>query len=223
MSFIRRFMLLALVAALAGCASFEQWLDKLEGKEAKPADSRSTAAATPKPTPKQPDSPAPKPAPPSPTWSVKSPSGATIRFGTADSFPEIDPMRAEQLFAELCSAGWTRQYAGYPQVYFVQIDNRKGSKDVNWSSRDRVLAAANGRTFEQETSFRYAAVLKRFGGYEQTVLPGTSGIVPVAFTSTLPLRALTALRIQSGGSAIALTNDLPPEGSADTKSAAPAR
>ena len=222
MGSIRRISLLAVATVLGGCASFEHWLDKLEGKEPRPEETCSTAAATPTATPR-PTSPPRKPELPPPTWSVMFPGGAKVRFGTAESFPEIDPMAAEQLFAELCAEGWTRQYAGYPQIYFLQIDNRKGKGDVNWSSRDRVLAAGNGRTFEQDSSFRYAAVLRRFGGFEQTVLPGTTGIVPVAFASTLPLRSLTAVRIQSGGTAITLASDKAPESSADTNPAAPAR
>jgi hypothetical protein len=140
-----------------------------------------------------------------------------------ESFAEIDPDKAERLFAELTNSGWTRQYAGYPQLYFVQVDNRKGKVDVTWSGRDRILAAADGRTFEQETSLRYAAVLKRFGGYEQTILTGTTGIVPVAFVSAIPMQSVTALKILSGGTSISLACDKPLEGNAETKPAAPAR
>jgi len=221
MGSIRRFATLALATTLVGCAGFERWLDKLEGKEPSERDTRS-AAAPPKPAPK-PAAPPAKPEPPPPTWSMAFPGGSSVKFGAIESFPEVDPLAIEQLVAELCSAGWTREFMAYPEIYFLKIDNRNGKGDLVWSSQDRVIAAGNGRTYEPESKFRYAAVLKRFGGYEQTVMVGTSGVVPVVFANTLPLRSLTALKIQSDGRSIALVRDTSPEGTAGKAVAAPAR
>jgi len=221
MGSIRRFAVLALATLLAGCASFQQWLDKLEGKEPRERDTRS-AAAPPKAAPK-PAAPPSKPEPPPPTWSMAFPGGATLKFGAVESFPEVDPIALMALFDELCSAGWTREFMGYPQVYFVQIDNRSGKAGLRWSMRDQVLVAANGRTIEQEIGFQYGAALKRFGGFDRAVLPGTKATIPVAFASSLPMRSLTSVWIQSDGKSLALTSDKLPEQPAKSQAATPAR
>jgi hypothetical protein len=222
MGSIRRFALLALATVLAGCASFSQWLDKLEGKEPQPANTRSTAAATPKATPKPPAAPPAKPAPPPPTWSTTLPTGTRITFGRAESFAAVEDHAVDVLTSELCGVGWTRQFGNYPSIYFVEIDNRKGKADVSWSPRDRVVLAAQGRTYEQEQGFRFAAVMQRFGGHAQTVLPGTTAIMPVVFVNPVPWRSITTARIQSGSTAIPLACDEQPISSATT-TAAPAR
>lgn len=221
MGSIRRFALLALATVLAGCASFEQWLDKLEGKEPRPAEARSTAA-TPKTAPMPPASPPAKPAPPPPTWSTTFPTGARITFGRAESFAAVEDHAVDVITSELCGVGWTRQFGNYPSIYFVEIDNRKGKTDVSWSPRDRVVLAAQGRTYEQEQGFRFAAVMQRFGGHAQTVLPGTTAIMPVVFVNPIPWRSITTARIQSGSAAIPLACDEQPTRSAAT-TAAPAR
>lgn len=221
MGSIRRFALLALATVLAGCASFEQWLDKLEGKEPRPAEARSTAA-TPKTAPMPPASPPAKPAPPPPTWSTTFPTGARITFGRAESFAAVEDHAVDVITSELCGVGWTRQFGNYPSIYFVEIDNRKGKTDVSWSPRDRVVLAAQGRTYEQEQGFRFAAVMQRFGGHAQTVLPGTTAIMPIVFVNPIPWRSITTARIQSGSAAIPLACDEQPTSSAAT-TAAPTR
>lgn len=209
MGSIRRFATLALATTLAGCASFERWLDKLEGKEPRPEDTRSTVSATPKATPKQPASPPPKPAPPPPTWSTTLPTGTKVTFGRAESFASVEDHAVDVITSELCGAGWTRQFGNYPSIYFVEIDNRKGKADVSWSPRDRVVLAAQGRTYEQEQGFRFAAVMQRFGGHAQTVLPGTATIMPIVFVNPVPWHSITTARIQSGPAAIPLAIDVP--------------
>ena len=209
MGSIRRFATLALATTLVGCASFERWLDKLEGKEPRPADSRSTASATPKATPKQPASPPATPVPPPPTWSTKLPTGTRVTFGRAESFASVEDHAVDVITSELCGVGWTRQFGNYPSIYFVEIDNRKGKADVPWSPRDRVVLAAQGRTYEQELGFRFTAVMQRFGGHAQTVLPGTTAIMPVVFVNPVPWHAITTARIQSGSAAIPLALDAP--------------
>lgn len=184
---------------------------------------RSTAAASPKPASKRPPSAPPEKSPPPPTWSVTFPVGAKITFGCALSFPQVESFAEERIAFALSEAGWFRQYGSFPCVMFVEIDNRKGKADVSWSMRDRVVLAAQGRTFEQETSFRYAAALTPFGGHEQIVMPGTVGILPVVFAHPIPLRSITALRIQSGGTPIPLACDAPPDGNQDKSVAAPGR
>lgn len=222
MGSIRRFALLALATVLAGCTSFEQWLDKLEGKEPRPAESRSTATATPKTTPKPPTSPPAKPAPPTTTtWSTVFPTGTRITFGRAESFAAVEDHAVDVITSELCGVGWMRQFGNYPSIYFVEIDNRKGKADVSWSPRDRVVLAAQGRTYEQEQGFRFATVMQRFGGHAQTVLPGTTAIMPVVFVNPIPWRSITTARIQSGSAAIPLACDAPPTSA--TTTAAPAR
>lgn len=221
MGSIRRFALLALATVLAGCTSFEQWLHKLEGKEPRPAEARPTAA-TPKPAPMPPASPPAKPAPPPPTWSTTFPTGARITFGRAESFAAVEDHAVDVITSELCGVGWTRQFGNYPSIYFVEIDNRKGKTDVSWSPRDRVVLAAQGRTYEQEQGFRFAAVMQRFGGHAQTVLPGTTAIMPIVFVNPIPWRSITTARIQSGSAAIPLACDEQPTSSAAT-TAAPAR
>lgn len=221
MGSIRRFALLALATVLAGCTSFEQWLDKLEGKEPRPAEARPTAA-TPKTAPMPPASPPAMPAPPPPTWSTTFPTGARITFGRAESFAAVEDHAVDVITSELCGVGWTRQFGNYPSIYFVEIDNRKGKTDVSWSPRDRVVLAAQGRTYEQEQGFRFAAVMQRFGGHAQTVLPGTTAIMPIVFVNPIPWRSITTARIQSGSTAIPLACDEQPTSSAAT-TAAPAR
>lgn len=221
MGSIRRFATLAVATTLVGCASFERWLDKLEGKESRPTETRSTA--TPSKPASKPATPPAKPEPPPPTWSMAFPGGATLKFGAVESFPEVDPIAMEELFAELCSAGWTREFMGYPQIYFVQIDNRKGKKGLRWTMQDQVLVAANGRTIEQDTSFQYGSVLRRFGGFDRAVLPGTTATIPVAFVSSLPMRSLTSVWVLSDGKSLALTSDKQPGRPAEAQAAAPAR
>lgn len=218
MGSIRRFAVLVFATVLASCASFSQWLDKLEGKESRPGESRSTAAASPKATPKPPA----QPAPPPPTWGTTLPTGARITFGRAESFAAVEDHAVDVITSELCGVGWTRQFGNYPSIYFVEIDNRKGKTDVSWSPRDRVVLAAQGRTYEQEQGFRFAAVMQRFGGHAQTVLPGTTAIMPIVFVNPIPWRSITTARIQSGSAAIPLACDEQPTSSAAT-TAAPAR
>lgn len=224
MGSFRRFAALALATLLAGCAGFQQWLDKMEGRESRPEESRATATARPKPKAQaKPPAPPPEPLPPPPTWSTEFPGGATLKFGAVESFPEVDPLALMALFDELCSAGWTREFMGYPQIYFVQIDNRSGKAGLRWSMRDQVLVAANGRTIEQEIGFQYGAALKRFGGFDRAVLPGTKATIPVAFASSLPMRSLTSVWVQSDGKSLALTSDKLPDHPAKTQAATPAR
>jgi hypothetical protein len=150
------------------------------------------------------------------------PTGARITFGRAESFAAVEDHAVDVITSELCGVGWTRQFGNYPSIYFVEIDNRKGKTDVSWSPRDRVVLAAQGRTYEQEQGFRFAAVMQRFGGHAQTVLPGTTAIMPIVFVNPIPWRSITTARIQSGSAAIPLACDEQPTSSAAT-TAAPTR
>lgn len=217
----RRFMPIALAALLSGCTYLREQWDRAAGRETAHPESRLQASASPRRAPVR---QAPSPVlPPPPTWSATLPGGARIKFGAGEAFPQVDP-RAEAFVANaLVQGGWAHEFGGMPSVYFIEIDNRQGRSDVSWGIGDRVVLAAEGRTFEQDSGFMHRASLKPFGGFEQTVLPGTSGVVPVAFVDPVPLRSITTLRIMSGSIAIPMACDAQQVPNARTEAAQPAR
>jgi hypothetical protein len=218
----RCFALIACATLFGGCTYLRDAWDKATGREVASADSRQQAAPAPKRPPPQREAPVPA-LPPPPTWSTALPGGARLRFGAGSAFPQVNP-QAELIIANaLAQDGWAREFGRMPSIYFVEVDNRQGRTDVNWGGRDRVVLAAEGRTYEQDAGFVHRATLKPYGGFEQTVLPGTTGFVPVAFVDPVPLRSISVLRIQSGSVSIPLACDTKPPSSGDANAAAPAR
>lgn len=216
-----RLAVITLLVVCPGCTYLSEQWDRAAGRETARPESRQQMSAARKRAPVR---QAPSPVlPPPPTWSATLPGGAKIKFGAGEAFSQVDP-RAEAFVANaLVQGGWAREFGSMPSVYFIEIDNRHGRSDVSWGIGDRVVLAAEGRTFEQDTGFMHRASLKPFGGFEQTVLPGTSGVVPVAFVDPVPLRAISTLRIMSGSVTIPLTCDAKPVENGGSDAAAPGR